>query len=74
MAHPLITGKEQSGRAQAILGGRTAHKAHRRPRPDALRGVLLRGLCDRRMTGNWNNVKMVSLNVIIAPTLPLLWD
>ena len=74
MAHPLITGKEQSGRAQAILGGRTAHKAHRRPRPDALRGVLLCGLCDRRMTGNWNNVKMVSLNVIIAPTLPLLWD
>ena len=44
MAHPPIIGKEQSGHTQAILGGRggrTAHKAHRRPRPYALRGVLL---------------------------------
>jgi site-specific DNA recombinase len=52
MAHPPITGKEQFEQAQAILAGRgsrTAHKTHRRLRPYALRGVLLRGLCDRRM-------------------------
>jgi site-specific DNA recombinase len=61
MAHPPIIGKEQFEHAQAILadrGSRTAHKAHRRPRPYALRGVLLCGLCDRLMTGNWNNVKI----------------
>ena len=58
MAHPPITGKEQSEQAQTILTGRskgTAHKAHRPPRPYALRGVLPGGLCDGRMTGNWDN-------------------
>jgi hypothetical protein len=56
--HPAIITTEQFEQAQTILAGRgsrTAHKPHRRPRAYALRGVLLCGLCDRRMTGNWNN-------------------
>jgi site-specific DNA recombinase len=56
--HPAIIATEQFEQAQTILAGRgsrTAHKPHRRPRAYALRGVLLCGLCNRRMTGNWNN-------------------
>ncbi len=58
IAHPPIISREEFEQAQAILAGRgsrTPHKPHRRPRVYALRGVLLCGLCDRRMTGNWNN-------------------
>jgi site-specific DNA recombinase len=58
IAHSPIISREEFGQAQAILAGRgsrTAHKPHRRPRVYALRGVLLCGRCDRRMTGNWNN-------------------
>ena len=56
--NPVIIEHEQFEQAQTILAGRgsrTPHKPHRRPRAYALRGVLLCGLCDRRMTGNWNN-------------------
>jgi site-specific DNA recombinase len=58
IAHPPIISREEFDQAQAILAGRgsrTPHKPHRRPRVYTLRGVLLCGLCDRRMTGNWNN-------------------
>jgi site-specific DNA recombinase len=58
IAHPPIISREEFDQAQAILAGRgsrTPHKPHRLPRVYALRGVLLCGLCDRRMTGNWNN-------------------
>ncbi len=63
IAHPPIIDQEEFQQAQAILVGRgiappksrTAQKPHRRPRVYPLRGVLLCGLCDRRMTGNWNN-------------------
>jgi DNA invertase Pin-like site-specific DNA recombinase len=58
MAHPPIIAKERFEETQAILAGRgsrTGHKPHSRPRPYALRGVLVCGLCDRRMSGNWNN-------------------
>jgi site-specific DNA recombinase len=58
IAHPPIIIREELEQAQAILAGRgsrTPHKPHRRPRVYALRGVLICGLCDRRMTDNWNN-------------------
>jgi site-specific DNA recombinase len=57
-AHPLIIHKEDFERAQATLAGRGSkaqHKQHRRQHYYALRGVLLCGLCDRRMSGKWNN-------------------
>ena len=50
--------RKTSTLAQATLAGRgskTQHKQHRRPRPYALRGVMLCGLCGRRMSGKWNN-------------------
>jgi site-specific DNA recombinase len=63
IAHPAIIDQEEFQQAQAILvsrgiappKSRTAQKPHRRPRVYPLRGVLLCGLCDRRMTRNWNN-------------------
>jgi hypothetical protein len=57
-AHPLIITKEDFELAQATLAGRgskTQHKEHRRPRSYALRGVMLCGLCGRKMSGKWNN-------------------
>lgn len=36
-------------------GSKTQHKPHRRPRAYALRGVMFWGLCERRMSGKWNN-------------------
>jgi site-specific DNA recombinase len=58
MAHSLIIQKEDFELAQATLTGRgskTQHKEHRRPRSYALRGVMLCGLCGRKMSGKWNN-------------------
>ncbi len=58
IVHPPIISKETFDQAQAILAGRgsrTPHKQHARARSYTLRGILLCGLCDRRMTGNWNN-------------------
>jgi hypothetical protein len=58
IAQPPIISKEVFEDAQAILAGRgskTQHKPHRRIRTYALRGVLLRGVCNRRMGGIWNN-------------------
>ncbi|HMD25603.1 MAG TPA: zinc ribbon domain-containing protein [Streptosporangiaceae bacterium] len=58
IAHPPIIGTEDFGLAQATLAGRgskTQHKQHRRPRHYALRGVMVCGLCRRRMSGKWNN-------------------
>jgi DNA invertase Pin-like site-specific DNA recombinase len=57
-AHPAITGKEDFELAQATLAGRgskSQHKQHRRSRTYPLRGVLLCGLCGRRMGAKWNN-------------------
>ena len=57
-AHPLIITKEDFALTQATLAGRgskTQHRAHARPRAYALRGVLLCGLCGRKMSGKWNN-------------------
>jgi site-specific DNA recombinase len=57
-AHPKIIDKEDFEHAQATLAGRgskTQHKEHSRPRHYALRGVMLCGLCGRRMSGKWNN-------------------
>jgi site-specific DNA recombinase len=58
IAHPPIIDRDDFEKVQVILAGRGSrkpHKPHRRPRVYALRGVLLCSLCDRRMTGNWNN-------------------
>ena len=57
-AHPAIISKEDFELAQATLAGRgsmTQHKQHRCSRAYALRGVMLCGLCGRRMSGKWNN-------------------
>jgi site-specific DNA recombinase len=57
-AHPPIISKEDFDLAQATLAGRgskTQHKQHRTPRAYALRGVMLCGLCGRRMSGKFNN-------------------
>lgn len=57
-AHPKIIDKEDFERAQTTLAGRgskTQHKQHSRPRAYALRGVMLCGLCGRKMSGKWNN-------------------
>jgi site-specific DNA recombinase len=57
-AHPPIISKEDFQLAQATLTGRgskTQHKQHAAPRSYALRGVMLCGLCGRRMSGKWNN-------------------
>jgi hypothetical protein len=58
VAHPQIIGKEDFDLAQATLAGRgskTQHKQHRSVRRYALRGVILCGLCGRRMGGKWNH-------------------
>jgi site-specific DNA recombinase len=58
MAHPQIITEDDFELAQATLAGRgskTQHKQHRRPRQYALRGVMVCGLCGRRMSGKWNN-------------------
>jgi site-specific DNA recombinase len=58
VAHPPIVGKEDFELTQATLAGRgskTQHRQHRRSRSYALRGVMLCGLCGRRMGGKWNN-------------------
>jgi site-specific DNA recombinase len=58
MAHPQIITEDDFELAQATLAGRgskTQHKQHRRPRQYALRGVMICGLCGRRMSGKWNN-------------------
>ena len=57
IAHPPIIGTEDFELAQATLadrGSKTQHRQHRRPRHYALRGVMLCGLCGRRMSGKWN--------------------
>jgi DNA invertase Pin-like site-specific DNA recombinase len=58
IAHPPIIDKKDFELAQATLAGRgskTQHKQHSRPRAYPLRGVMLCGLCGRRMSGKWNN-------------------
>ena len=50
IAHPPIIGTEDFELAQATLAGRGS-----RPRHYALRGVMVCGLCGRRMSGKWNN-------------------
>jgi hypothetical protein len=58
IAHSPIIGTEDFELAQATLAGRgskTQHKQHRRLRHYALRGVMVCGLCGRRMSGEWNN-------------------
>jgi site-specific DNA recombinase len=57
-AHAQIITEEDFELVQATLAGRgskTQHKPHARPRAYALRGVLLCGLCGRKMSGKWNN-------------------
>jgi site-specific DNA recombinase len=54
----LAISREDFELAQATLAGRgskTQHKQHSRQRHSALRGVMLCGLCGRRMSGKWNN-------------------
>jgi hypothetical protein len=57
--HPLLISDEIFSRAQAMLSARRVmpaeHKPHRSKHDYALRGLLLRGLCSRRMQGLWAN-------------------
>lgn len=58
LAHePLITPDvfEAARERRAANGRTTIRKPRRTPRPYLLRGLLLCGLCDRRMQGSWNH-------------------
>jgi site-specific DNA recombinase len=59
ITHPPIISEQRFAQAQQILAGRgtgpTEHAPRRTPRRYTLRGLLRCGVCDRRMTGNWNN-------------------
>ena len=55
-AHPKIIDREDFELAQATLSGRGSKTRHKQPPPRSypLRGVLLCGLCGRRMSGKFN--------------------
>jgi hypothetical protein len=59
LVHPPIIDEPTFKRAQEMLaarrGVRGEHKPHRARRPYALRGVLVCGLCERKMQGHWAN-------------------
>lgn len=59
LAHPALISDEVFRQAQAILATRRVipaeHKPHRSKHSYALRGLLLCGLCNRRMQGHWVN-------------------
>ncbi|MGH3394761.1 MAG: recombinase family protein [Streptosporangiaceae bacterium] len=60
VVHPPIIDEEAFKQAQDILAARRHaprrdHKPHRSKHAYALRGVLVCGLCDRKMQGHWAN-------------------
>jgi site-specific DNA recombinase len=59
IVHPAIIAPETFQQAQALLAAKNARKVIRRPRtsprPYVLRGLLYRGICQRRMQRSWNN-------------------
>lgn len=59
IVHPPIIDRETFNQVQAMIGARSTapaeHKPHRRERPYALRGLVLCGLCGRRMQSHTVN-------------------
>ncbi len=59
IVHPPIIGDETFQQAQQLLAAKNACEVVRRPRSSprryVLRGLLLCGICNRRMQGTWNN-------------------
>jgi hypothetical protein len=56
---PPIIDREVFDQVQALVHGRATkhaqHKPHRRQHPYALRGLVICGLCERRMQSHWVN-------------------
>ena len=57
VVHPALVSDDTFTEVQQLLAGRTGgqHKPHRSRHDYALRGLLVCGLCDRRMQGHWAN-------------------
>jgi site-specific DNA recombinase len=59
IVQPPIIDRDTFEQVQAMVSGRTTkhaeHKPHRRQHPYALRGLVICGLCERRMQSHWTN-------------------
>jgi site-specific DNA recombinase len=57
VVHPALVSDGTFADVQQMLAGRSCgqHKPHRSRHDYALRGLLVCGLCDRRMQGHWAN-------------------
>jgi site-specific DNA recombinase len=57
VVHPALVSDDTFAEVQQMLAGRSGgqHKPHRSKHHYALRGLLVCGLCDRRMQGHWAN-------------------
>lgn len=59
IVHEPLIPQEAFDQVQQILAARgrgpTQHTPRRSPRPYVLRGCVVCAVCDRRMSGNWNN-------------------
>ena len=57
VVHPALVSDDTFAEVQQMLVGRSGgqHKPHRSRHDYALRGLLVCGLCDRRMQGRWAN-------------------
>ena len=57
VVHPALVSDDTFAEVQQMLAGRSGgqHKPHRSKHDYALRGLLVCGLCDRRMQGHWAN-------------------
>ena len=57
IVHPPLIGDDTFAEVQQMLAGRSGgqHKPHRSKHAYALRGLLVCGICDRRMQGHWAN-------------------
>jgi site-specific DNA recombinase len=55
VVHPALVTDDTFAEVQQMLAGRSGgqHKPHRSKHDYALRGLLVCGLCDRRMQGHW---------------------
>jgi site-specific DNA recombinase len=57
VVHPALVSDDTFAEVQQMLAGRSGgqHKPHRSKHEYALRGLLVCGLCERRMQGHWAN-------------------
>jgi hypothetical protein len=57
VVHSALVSDDTFAEVQQMLAGRSGgqHKPHRSKHDYALRGLLVCGLCDRRVQGHWAN-------------------